>query len=244
MNLNGNAFKPINFWSWNGLMEEEEVRWQIKEFKNKGFGGFFIHSRAGRLISYMGEQWMKACGYAIDEAEKQGLDVWLYDEDGWPSGFAGGLVNGCGKEFWAKTLSFESEIKKKLLDKERYSYLKAEAYRDFKQGILSGEEYHIVKEKYTQNIMELDQKLEEMQMEKEEIEAISNAENKWMQAFLKFRNENNLTREMAESLLEKVEIYGDMRVHIVFKFQNEYECLRSWTNGGEMKGDVRKAISG
>ena len=35
MNLNGNAFKPINFWSWNGLMEEEEVRWQIKEFKNK-----------------------------------------------------------------------------------------------------------------------------------------------------------------------------------------------------------------
>lgn len=135
-------------------------------------------------------------------------------------------------------------MKKKLLDKERYSYLKAEAYRDFKQGILSGEEYHIVKEKYTQNIMELDQKLEEMQMEKEEIEAISNAENKWMQAFLKFRNENNLTREMAESLLEKVEIYGDMRVHIVFKFQNEYECLRSWTNGGEMKGDVRKAISG
>ena len=112
MNLNGNAFKPINFWSWNGLMEEEEVRWQIKEFKNKGFGGFFIHSRAGRLISYMGEQWMKACGYAIDEAEKQGLDVWLYDEDGWPSGFAGGLVNGCGKEFWAKTLSFESELPK------------------------------------------------------------------------------------------------------------------------------------
>lgn len=149
------------------------------------------------------------------------------------------------ENFFAKKLKkLESEMKKKLLDKERYSYLKAEAYRDFKQGILSGEEYHIVKEKYTQNIMGLDQKLEEMQMEKEEIEAISNAENKWMQAFLKFRNENNLTREMAESLLEKVEIYGDMRVHIVFKFQNEYECLRSWTNGGEMKGDVRKEIPG
>ena len=110
MNLKENAFKPISFWSWNGLMEEEKIRWQIKEFNNKGFGGFFIHSRAGRLIPYMGEQWMEACRCAIDEARIQGLDVWLYDEDGWPSGFAGGLVNGCGKDFWAKTLVFRNEI--------------------------------------------------------------------------------------------------------------------------------------
>ena len=110
MNLKENAFKPISFWSWNALMEEDEVRWQIKEFKNSGFGGFFIHSRAGRLIPYMGKQWIKACEYAIDEASIQGLDVWLYDEDGWPSGFAGGLVNGCGKDFWAKTLYFYKEL--------------------------------------------------------------------------------------------------------------------------------------
>ena len=109
MNLKENAFKPISFWSWNGLMEEDEVRWQVKEFKKSGFGGFFIHSRAGRLIPYMGKQWIKACGYAIEEARNQGLNAWLYDEDGWPSGFAGGLVNGCGKDFWAKTLYFEKE---------------------------------------------------------------------------------------------------------------------------------------
>lgn len=110
MNLRENAYKPISFWSWNGLMEEKELRWQIREFKEKGFGGFFIHSRAGRLIPYMGAQWIASCKVAVDEAEKQGLYVWLYDEDGWPSGFAGGLVNGSGREYWARTLRFETEM--------------------------------------------------------------------------------------------------------------------------------------
>ena len=53
IDLKDNAFKPISFWSWNGVMEERELRDQIRDFKKKGFGGFFIHSRAGRLIPYM-----------------------------------------------------------------------------------------------------------------------------------------------------------------------------------------------
>ena len=108
IDLKDNAFKPISFWSWNGVMEERELRDQIRDFKKKGFGGFFIHSRAGRLIPYMGPQWMAACRAAADEAVHIGLDVWLYDEDGWPSGFAGGLVNGKGKDFWARHLEFSA----------------------------------------------------------------------------------------------------------------------------------------
>lgn len=106
MNLGDNVYKPISFWSWNGDMRESEIRWQINQFKEKGFGGFFIHSRAGRLINYMEDDWFGACAIAIEEAKKIGLDAWLYDEDGWPSGFAGGLVNGCGEEYCAKQLRF------------------------------------------------------------------------------------------------------------------------------------------
>ena len=58
MNLGNNQYKPISFWSWNGDMNETEVRSQVRDFKEKGFGGFFIHSRAGRLISYMGDEWI------------------------------------------------------------------------------------------------------------------------------------------------------------------------------------------
>lgn len=34
---------------------------------------------------------MNALSAAIDESEKLGLKAWIYDEDGWPSGYAGGM---------------------------------------------------------------------------------------------------------------------------------------------------------
>lgn len=92
------------FWAFNGEMEEGEIRRQIADFKEKGFGGFFMHARSGLTIPYMGERWMKAIAVAIDEAKKRGMEAWLYDEDGWPSGFGGGAVNGKGEEYCQKSL--------------------------------------------------------------------------------------------------------------------------------------------
>ena len=80
------------FWAWNGKMEEKQIRKQIRDFAKQGISGFFIHSRCGLQTSYMSDQWIFATRVAIEEARAQGLEVWLYDEDGWPSGFAGGEV--------------------------------------------------------------------------------------------------------------------------------------------------------
>ena len=48
-----------------------------------------------------------------------------------------------------------------------------------------------------------------------------------MKAFLTFRDTKELTREMAVMLLEKVEVFEDKRIHIKFRFRNEYEYLTS-----------------
>lgn len=80
------------FWAWNGKMEESEIRSQIRGFSEQKVEGFFIHSRCGLSTPYMSQEWFKAMQIAIEEAKERGLEVWLYDEDGWPSGFAGGAV--------------------------------------------------------------------------------------------------------------------------------------------------------
>lgn len=82
-------YQSIPFWSWNDKLEPEELRRQIREMKKAGIGGFFMHARGGLLTEYMGEDWMKAVEASIDEAEKQNMNAWCYDENGWPSGFAG-----------------------------------------------------------------------------------------------------------------------------------------------------------
>lgn len=85
-------YRPSPFWSWNDRLDGNELRWQVREFAEKGFGGYFMHSRVGLTTPYLSRAWMKCIEACLDEGKKAGVESWLYDEDKWPSGFAGGLV--------------------------------------------------------------------------------------------------------------------------------------------------------
>lgn len=89
LNNNIDAYRPITFWSWNAKLEDKLLRQQIREMKNAGMGGFFMHARAGLQTPYMEDEWFQAVEVSMDEAEKCGMQAWCYDENGFPSGFAG-----------------------------------------------------------------------------------------------------------------------------------------------------------
>lgn len=55
-------------------------------------GGFHIHVRVGLDTEYLGSEFMDCVKACVEKARREGLLVWLYDEDRWPSGAAGGLV--------------------------------------------------------------------------------------------------------------------------------------------------------
>ena len=80
------------FWAWNGRLEPEELRRQVRVMHRMGLGGFFMHSRVGLETRYLSDEWFECVESCIDEADELGMEAWLYDEDRWPSGAAGGLV--------------------------------------------------------------------------------------------------------------------------------------------------------
>ena len=88
----GAEYRGKPFWSWNGELKKEELLRQLHIIKDMGLGGFFMHSRAGLITEYLGEEWFELVNAVADEGEKLGLEAWLYDEDRWPSGSAGGKV--------------------------------------------------------------------------------------------------------------------------------------------------------
>ena len=102
-------YRPIPFWSWNEKLETEETREQIRQMDEAGIGGFFMHARGGLQTPYMGEEWFDNVEASVDEGHKRGMRPWAYDENGWPSGFGSGLVNGLGVEYQQKYLRIESE---------------------------------------------------------------------------------------------------------------------------------------
>ncbi|MEN6478984.1 MAG: glycosyl hydrolase [Anaerolineales bacterium] len=96
------------FWSWNDRLEPAELARQIRDMKAHGMGGFFMHSRDGLETEYMGPEWMECIRECVRVAREEGMNAWLYDEDRWPSGAAGGLVPARGGDaFRAKVVTVE-----------------------------------------------------------------------------------------------------------------------------------------
>ncbi len=85
-------YRGTPFWAWNCKLEEDELVRQIEVLKQMGFGGFHMHVRSGLATPYLSDEFMDLVGACINKAKKENMLAWLYDEDRWPSGFAGGLV--------------------------------------------------------------------------------------------------------------------------------------------------------
>ncbi len=88
----GAAFRGAPFWSWNGRLERQRLLGQLDDLAAMGMGGAHIHSRTGLETPYLGEEFIGHVRASVAHAKAKGLLTWLYDEDRWPSGFAGGLA--------------------------------------------------------------------------------------------------------------------------------------------------------
>ena len=51
-----------------------------------------MHSRVGLATEYLGDEWMRIVEKCLEYGKKIDFDLWIYDEDRWPSGSAGGIV--------------------------------------------------------------------------------------------------------------------------------------------------------
>ncbi|WWD16248.1 hypothetical protein CI109_100674 [Kwoniella shandongensis] len=85
-------YRGAPFWGWVTKQEKEATISQVDMFEEMGMGGFHMHTRVGLDIPYMGEEFMGIVEGCVEKAKEKGMYAFLYDEDRWPSGFAGGKV--------------------------------------------------------------------------------------------------------------------------------------------------------
>lgn len=88
----GAKFRAAPFWAWNGKLNAQVLKREIDAFRKMGLGGFHMHPRFGLNTPYLSKQFLKMVGECIAYAKEQGMLARLYDEDRWPSGFAGGQI--------------------------------------------------------------------------------------------------------------------------------------------------------
>jgi len=93
------SLEPL--WSWNSTLEPEKLTWQIDQMVDKGVYGAYMHARDGLDQSrtpYFSEGFWAAVKTSVDHGAKVGFRTWIYDEDKWPSGDAGGRTRAANPE--------------------------------------------------------------------------------------------------------------------------------------------------
>ncbi len=85
-------YRGTPFWAWNCAPEDGLFYREIDCMKQMGMGGFHMHVRVGQPVRYLSDEFMARIRSCVDRAREKGMLAWLYDEDKWPSGFAGGYV--------------------------------------------------------------------------------------------------------------------------------------------------------
>ena len=85
-------YRGTPFWAWNCELKKEELLWQLEVLKKMGLGGAHMHVRTGMATPYLSDEHMELIKACVDKCRDEKMLAWLYDEDRWPSGAAGGLV--------------------------------------------------------------------------------------------------------------------------------------------------------
>ncbi|NHV06382.1 MAG: hypothetical protein HA495_03480 [Thaumarchaeota archaeon] len=104
-------FRGAPFWSINDLLTEEKVREEVRLLGKAGYGGAFFHAREGLVTPFLSSEWFNAFKASVEEAKRNNMYIWIYDELCWPSGFAGGLVPFSSSKYRAKAIVMVSDTR-------------------------------------------------------------------------------------------------------------------------------------
>jgi len=92
------VFWPIYSWGWRGTVTPEGIAERLDSMLSRGIRRVYIlpydknklFTKKG--VDYLSESYAELIRCVLAETEKRGMEMWMYDEVGCPSGSANGLV--------------------------------------------------------------------------------------------------------------------------------------------------------
>jgi len=80
------------WWFWNGPMTESGITRDLRDLREHGVRSVMLWPYYGITFAYLSTTWFERVRYAVGEAKRLDMRIWLMDEGAYPSGFAGGKI--------------------------------------------------------------------------------------------------------------------------------------------------------
>lgn len=117
-----------------------------------------------------------------------------------------------------RLLAKKSEIKK-------YQCYKAGLYEDYANGIITKEDYISFGKRYDDKIKAAEGAAFLLEQEIDQIVKGNSEEQQWISCFKQYENIQELNRKLAVELIAHIYVYEDQKIHIRFRFQDEYNQI-------------------
>ncbi len=135
------------------------------------------------------------------------------------------------------------EVKKKQADLTRaisdslanISYIRTSRIRiasDLAKGLICDEEFNTIKNEFDKQLRAETEKLDGIRKKRDKFDKIISAP-KWISELKKYHDSKILTRDMVEAFIEKIIIYPDKRIEIMWTYSDNQSELMSLIRGGE-----------
>ena len=128
-------------------------------------------------------------------------------------------------------LDGQIEALQKKLEKNRR--FRGSLREDYIDGILSEQDYNLMRADYDQDRDGLQSELDTLFAEKHRQDNTLSTENKWIAELRRFETQRCLSAQMVSALVKRIEVYDSMRIDVTLRYSDEFETLRQYIKSSE-----------
>ena len=141
----------------------------------------------------------------------------------------------------------EIENRRTLLERElrdleqkevQYQRRLSSIYLDYKENLLTVQEYFMMKDKYQEILAGIEMGRKEKALLLNEMEETYGEGQELSQAAKQYIGQMMVTKDMVDVLIKRIEIFANGRIHIAFRFEDEYRRLL------EKRADIKQEAAG
>ena len=100
-------------------------------------------------------------------------------------------------------------------------------YEDFKDEIITKEEYSMLRDRYQKQLADIESSIEGLEREKEGILQGGGGKQEWIEKLRKYKDADSLDRELITFLIASIDVSEDRKIQLRYRFEKEIAEMES-----------------
>lgn len=168
---------------------------------------------------------------AVLEAVQMHLQIFLENREVIRSG-------NCNAEIEKRRMLLEGELRDLEQKEVQYQQKLSSVYLDYKENLLTVQEYFMMKDKYQETLAGIEMGRKEKALLLNEMQENCGEGQELSQAAEQYIGQMMVTKDMVDVLIKRIEIFANGRIHIAFRFEDEYWRLL------DKRADIKQEAAG